>query len=181
MATILVVEDNPQNLKLTKVILESAGHTVLVADTATAAESEISKHVPDLILMDLALPGKDGYTLTRELRHRTETARLPILAVSSFAMPGDAEAALAAGCTAYLTKPIRRATLLERVDQLLGTRRSNAASKGASTDPPPAIEPDPTAAAPVPPAAAGAEGPLPSEPAPAVTSAPSPPSTGSAA
>jgi CheY-like chemotaxis protein len=121
MATILVVEDNPQNFKLTKVILEAAGHTVLSATTATEAEDRLSERRPDLILMDLALPGKDGYTLTRELRRRPETARLPILAVSSFAMPGDAERALEAGCTGYLTKPIRRALLLERVDELLGT------------------------------------------------------------
>jgi two-component system, cell cycle response regulator DivK len=139
MARILVVEDNPQNLKLTKVILTSAGHFVVSATTATDAEAAISEQLPDLILMDLALPGKDGYTLTRELRRRTETAALPILAVSAFAMPGDAERALAAGCTAYLTKPIRRATLLDEVATLLGAAPAGSPSptEGARGDPDP--------------------------------------------
>jgi two-component system, cell cycle response regulator DivK len=119
MATVLVVEDNPQNLKLTTVILTAAGHTVVAAHSAEEADAALAVSRPDLILMDIALPGKDGYTLTRELRARRSTAGLPILAVSSFAMPGDAERALAAGCSAYLTKPIRRAILLEQVDRLL--------------------------------------------------------------
>jgi|HubBroStandDraft_1064217.scaffolds.fasta_scaffold69922_2 two-component system cell cycle response regulator DivK len=121
MARILVVEDNPQNLKLATVILRAAGHSVVAARDASEFEHALAEHLPDLILMDLALPGKDGYTLTQELRQRPETATLPVLAVSSFAMRGDAERALAAGCTAYLTKPIRRASLLEFVDTLLGT------------------------------------------------------------
>jgi two-component system, cell cycle response regulator DivK len=119
MARILVVEDNPQNLKLATVILRAAGHTVVPARDASEVERALAERTPELILMDLALPGKDGYTLTRELRQRPETADLPVLAVSSFAMRGDAERALAAGCTAYLTKPIRRVSLLEYVDALL--------------------------------------------------------------
>jgi CheY-like chemotaxis protein len=138
MARILVVEDNPQNLKLTKVILEAAGHQVVGAPTASEAESAIAERTPDLILMDLALPGKDGYTLTRELRRRPPTEQLPILAVSSFAMPGDAERALAAGCTAYLTKPIHRAILLQHVDELLGS--------GVRPSAPPSEGPDGTSA-----------------------------------
>jgi two-component system, cell cycle response regulator DivK len=148
MATILVVEDNPQNLKLTKVILEAAGHHVLVAPTASEAESVIAEQPPDLILMDLALPGKDGYTLTRELRGRAPTAKLPILAVSSFAMPGDAERALSAGCTAYLTKPIRRAILLERVDELLGTGVVSSPVPGPGSDGNPTPRPGPSGANP---------------------------------
>ncbi|HTW40174.1 MAG TPA: response regulator [Thermoplasmata archaeon] len=124
MARILVIEDNPQNLKLTTIILKSAGHGVTGAMNATEAERSLATEVPDLIVMDVALPGKDGYTLTRELRQRPATARLPILALSAFAMPGDAEKALRAGCTDYLTKPVRRAPLLERIDHLLGTNRT---------------------------------------------------------
>jgi CheY-like chemotaxis protein len=119
MARILVVEDNPQNLKLSTIILQSQGHTVIPAVDSLEAERAIAVQVPDLILMDVALPGKDGYTLTRELRARPETAQLPILALSAFAMAGDAEKALEAGCTDYLTKPVRRAPLLERVGELL--------------------------------------------------------------
>ena len=134
MALILVVEDHPQNLKLTSIILKSQGHRVIGAPSALEAERAITSEVPDLIVMDVALPGKDGYTLTRELRRRPETARLPILALSAFAMPGDAEKALSAGCNDYLTKPIRRAALLERVERLL------AVSAGSSASPPPAPE-----------------------------------------
>jgi two-component system, cell cycle response regulator DivK len=122
MARILVVEDNPQNLKLATVILESDGHTVVPAVDSAGANRALSEQIPDLIVMDMALPGTDGYTLTRELRGRSDTSRLPILALSAFAMPGDAEKALAAGCSDYLTKPIRRAVLLECVASLLGSR-----------------------------------------------------------
>jgi two-component system, cell cycle response regulator DivK len=129
-AHVLVVEDNPQNLKLSRVILEAAGYQVSVAQTSFEADAAIALRTPDLILMDLSLPGKDGYTLTRELRQRPATARLPILALSSYAMPGDAERALTAGCTAYLTKPTRRALLLEQVAQLL---REASGSHGSDT------------------------------------------------
>jgi CheY-like chemotaxis protein len=121
MARILVVEDNPQNLKLTTVILQSGGHTVIPATDSSEAKRAIAAGPPDMIIMDVDLPGKDGYALTRELRVQTETARLPIVALSAFAMPGDAEKALDAGYTEYLTKPIRRAQLLARVAVLLGT------------------------------------------------------------
>jgi CheY-like chemotaxis protein len=122
MARILVVEDNPLNLELSTRILAAAGHHVIPARDAVEAERALGVGPPDLILMDIALPGKDGYTLVRELRHRPPTSHLPILAVSSFAMAGDAEKALAAGFTDYLTKPIRRAVLLERVNTLLGVQ-----------------------------------------------------------
>jgi len=132
MTRILVVEDNPQNLKLTTVILRARGFTVVPAVDSEAAERAIAEAVPDLVVMDVALPGKDGYELTRELRGRPETAHLPILAVSAFAMPGDAEKALTAGCDDYLTKPIQRAGLLERVDRLLGSESRSTASTPAS-------------------------------------------------
>jgi CheY-like chemotaxis protein len=119
MARILVVEDNPQNLKLTTVILESEGHTVLPAVDALEAERTLADGNPDLIVLDMALPGKDGYAFARELRANLATAPVPILAVSAFAMPGDADRARAAGCDDYLTKPIRRALLLERVNSML--------------------------------------------------------------
>jgi CheY-like chemotaxis protein len=128
MAHILVVEDNPQNLKLTTIILESGGHTVVPAVDSAETDRALEQRVPDMILMDMALPGTDGYSLARELRGRPETSQLPILALSAFAMPGDAERALAAGCSDYLTKPIRRAALLERVDALLASPGDGPAS-----------------------------------------------------
>jgi CheY-like chemotaxis protein len=121
MARILVVEDNPQNLRLAALLLRSDGHEIVAAADAWEAEDALGQGTrPDLILMDLGLPGKDGYALTRELRQRSDTAETPILAVTSFAMKGDRERAIEAGCTDYLTKPIDRLDLLRRVRRLLG-------------------------------------------------------------
>jgi CheY-like chemotaxis protein len=132
MARILVVEDNPQNLKLVSVLLKSAGHEVAAAVDAGEAEEALARQLPDLILMDLGLPGKDGYSLTRELRERPSTAELPILAVTSFAMKGDEGRAREAGCTAYLTKPLDRVVFLKQVDELLANPGGPAARSGAS-------------------------------------------------
>ena len=119
MTRILIVEDNPLNLKLASVILERAGFTVDRAADAEEAERSSGSARPDLILMDLGLPGKDGYVFTRELRQRADLRHTPILAVTSFAMKGDEAKALEAGCTAYLTKPINGRSLLARVRALL--------------------------------------------------------------
>ena len=122
MSQILIVEDNPTNLKLATVMLSSAGYETRGAADADEAEQAIAEQLPDLILMDLGLPGKDGYELTRELRARPPTREIPILAVTSFAMKGDRIKAMDAGCTAYLTKPINRRTLLDQVETLLEGR-----------------------------------------------------------
>jgi len=150
MARILVVEDNPQNLELATVILRAAGHDVVPARDAGEAEVALSKQLPALIVMDIALPGKDGYAIVRELRQRAGTAGLPVLAVSSFAMPGDAERAFAAGVSDYLTKPIRRAILLERVNALLpptprpaSKPSGSAPSSAVATAPGPPNDPAP--------------------------------------
>ena len=119
MARILIVEDNPLNLKLASVILRSAGHETQGAVDAIEATKLIAARVPDLILMDLGLPGKDGYEFTRELRGRPGTQTVPILAVTSFAMKGDSAKAMEAGCNGHLTKPIDRGSLLAEVAKLL--------------------------------------------------------------
>lgn len=119
MREILVVEDNPTNLKLATVMLTAAGYGIRGAVDAEEAAVAIAERVPDLILMDLGLPGKDGYEFTRELRARQETRTIPILAVTSFAMKGDRIKAMDAGCSAYLTKPINRQALLDQVEALL--------------------------------------------------------------
>jgi two-component system cell cycle response regulator len=116
---ILIVEDNPTNLKLATVVLAAAGYLTRGAVDAAEAAAAIAKKVPDLILMDLGLPGKDGYEFTRELRGRVETEAVPILAVTSFAMKGDRVKAMEAGCSGYLTKPINRQALLDQVESLL--------------------------------------------------------------
>lgn len=119
MAHILLVEDNPVNAKLAAVILRSQGHTVEAVADAVGARQTLKAHLPDLILMDLGLPGMDGYALTREIRRRPETARVPVLAVTSFAMKGDELKAREAGCSGYLTKPINRLEMLAEVRRLL--------------------------------------------------------------
>ena len=119
MARILVVEDNPVNLKLASVILRSEGYDTDGAVDAEEASEIIAERRPDLILMDLGLPGKDGYQFTRELRQRPETRDVPILAVTSFAMKGDRIKSVEAGCNGHLTKPIDRMALLDMVGRLL--------------------------------------------------------------
>jgi CheY-like chemotaxis protein len=132
MARILLVEDNPLNAKLASLILAQDGHQIEVAADAIEAERALKERVPDLILMDLGLPGKDGYTLTREIRKDPTTHDIPVLAVTSFAMKGDERRAMEAGCSGYLTKPIDRSRMLHAVHELLA-RRSTAEAAGGST------------------------------------------------
>jgi CheY-like chemotaxis protein len=116
---ILLVEDNPLNRKLATVILQNAGYQVDQAGDAVAAERSILRRRPDAILMDMGLPGKDGFTLTRELARDPITAQIPVLAVTSYAMKGDEQRAREAGCRGYLTKPINREELLRQCHGLL--------------------------------------------------------------
>ena len=129
MTRILIVEDNPQNLKLARVILEGAGYDAQGATDAHEAEMLLAQGTPDLILMDLGLPGKDGYAFTRELRGRPDTAQVPILAVTSYAMKGDRAKAMEAGCSGYLTKPIDRHLLLFQIQAALGARPPNGGGR----------------------------------------------------
>ncbi len=122
MARILVVEDNPSDLKLASAILKSERHEVVPARDAREAERILTQGTPDLIVIDLGLPGKDGVSLTRELRSRPETARLPIMAVTSYTREEDEWTALEAGCDAYLRKPIDRRAFLRGVSRLVTLR-----------------------------------------------------------
>ncbi|MGH7898921.1 MAG: response regulator [Candidatus Binatia bacterium] len=105
-ARILVVEDNPMNLELVRDILTAAGYEVLEAvDGATGVAVAVLER-PDLILMDLQLPGVDGFEATRQIRANRDLASVPIVAVTAHAMKGDDEKARAAGCDGFITKPI---------------------------------------------------------------------------
>ncbi len=106
MALILVVDDNPINLKLSSEILEMEGHAVIRAVCAEAALALLETMVPEMILLDIALPGMDGLALTRRLKADQRWHALPIVALSAFAMKGDAQKAIDAGCDGYITKPI---------------------------------------------------------------------------
>jgi CheY-like chemotaxis protein len=105
-ARILVVDDNPTNLKLVSDVLAFAGHEILKAVDAEEAQIVLTDTLPDLILMDIALPGMDGLTLTRQLKADARTRHIRIVALTAFAMKGDDQKALDAGCDGYITKPI---------------------------------------------------------------------------
>jgi len=103
---ILVVDDNPTNLKLVGYLLSSHGYEVRTAVDAPDALGQLAQFRPRLILLDLQLPGMDGFTLARRLRDDPAWRDVAIVAVTAFAMKGDEERAMAAGCDAYVTKPI---------------------------------------------------------------------------
>jgi len=105
-AKILVVDDNPTNLKLVSDLLEFEGHEILRAVDAEEAQDILGAILPDLILMDIALPGMDGLTLTRHLKADARTRHIRIVALTAFAMKGDDQKAFDAGCDDYITKPI---------------------------------------------------------------------------
>ncbi|MDE2136016.1 MAG: response regulator [Gammaproteobacteria bacterium] len=105
-ARILIVDDNPTNLKLASDVLRSEGFAVETAQDAEQAQRLLLQQLPDLILMDIALPGMDGLALTRRLKSESRFSHVPIVALTASAMRGDEERALAAGCAGYITKPI---------------------------------------------------------------------------
>lgn len=105
-APILIVDDNPLNLKLTQVALTVEGYQVRTATDAAEALAVLGSYRPRLILMDLQLPGMDGLELTRRLKADPATHEIRIVAITAFAMKGDEQKALAAGCDGYIAKPI---------------------------------------------------------------------------
>ena len=119
---ILLVEDNPVNRRLAEFLLRSQGYQVREATTAQEAFEILKTDRPDLILMDIQLPGMDGLEATRTLKDQPVTAEIPVIAVTSYAMKGDREKALAAGCAGYVTKPIDKNTLLQEVALRLGNK-----------------------------------------------------------
>jgi len=130
-ARILVVEDNPLNLELVADLLEANDFVVACARTGEEGRRLAREQPPDLILMDLSLPGLDGLAATKALRAELATRHLPIIALTAHAMKGDKELALQAGCDGYLTKPIDTRTFAGEVAGFLaaaGSRRSDAAA-----------------------------------------------------
>jgi CheY-like chemotaxis protein len=103
---ILIVDDNPTNLKLALCVLELEGYLVDQAVDAEQAMIFLRDTVPDLIFMDISLPGMDGLTLTRKLKAEDRFKHVPIVALTAYAMKGDKENALNAGCDGYIAKPI---------------------------------------------------------------------------
>jgi two-component system, cell cycle response regulator DivK len=106
MAKILVVEDNPTNITLAIFLLESAGHTVLSASDAEVGLTLARDQQPDLILMDIQLPGMDGLQATMLLKRDQATRAIPVIALTALVMKGDEERIRAAGCDGYIAKPL---------------------------------------------------------------------------
>jgi two-component system cell cycle response regulator DivK len=115
MATVLIVEDNAANMTLAIFLLESAGHRVLSATDAEAGLALARSSHPDLILMDIQLPGIDGLAATKQLKADTETRAIPVIALTALAMKGDEERIRAAGCDGYIGKPMRYKEFLSTV------------------------------------------------------------------
>ena len=113
---ILYIEDNEQNLYLITYLLRAKGYDVIQARSGEEGIALAQQRLPDLILLDIQLPGMDGYEIARRLRSCPEVRRIPIVAVTSYAMVGDREKALAAGCDGYIEKPIDPATFLLQVE-----------------------------------------------------------------
>jgi two-component system cell cycle response regulator DivK len=120
-AQILVVEDTPINMKLVSMLLVKSGYRVLQADNASDGIALAQTHQPDLILMDIQLPGMDGLTATRLLKADQATLHIRIVALTAFAMKGDEEKIMAAGCDGYIAKPIEYKKFLAEVEQHLAS------------------------------------------------------------
>ena len=116
---ILVVDDNPSNVKLATFVLRARGYEVRQAINAEQAMAEITTRPPRLILMDIQLPGTDGLTLTRLLKGDPRTSEIIIIAFTAYAMQGDSEKSLEAGCDGHLTKPIDTQTFADEVAAFL--------------------------------------------------------------
>jgi CheY-like chemotaxis protein len=116
---VLVVEDNEKNLYLVTFILERMGHRVVAARTGEAGVDLVEVERPDLVLMDIQLPGIDGLETTRRIRATEFGARVPIVALTSYALVGDREQVLGAGCTGYIEKPIDPETIMAQIEGYL--------------------------------------------------------------
>ena len=119
MARVLIIEDHPANMKLATFLLKNAGHEVLTAVDAETGLTQARAEQPDLILMDIQLPGMDGLAATTILKKDPGTAAIPIIALTAMAMKEDREKTLEAGCDAYITKPLRYKDLYDAIVRLL--------------------------------------------------------------
>ncbi len=118
---ILMIEDHEENRNLLRDVLTKVGYEIIEAVTGEEGVAFAELYLPDLILMDIALPGLDGYEATRRIRANPALRHIPIIAVTSYALSGDDVKALEAGCNAYVTKPFNprelRATIREHLPQ----------------------------------------------------------------
>ena len=118
-ARILLIEDNPQNRYLAKFLLEQRGHHVIEAETGPLGLAMAAETSPDIILLDIQLPGMDGHAVARALKSDSALKLIPIIAVTSYAMAGDREKCLEAGAEGYIEKPINPETFVAEVERFL--------------------------------------------------------------
>jgi len=116
---VLIIEDNELNRKLITSLLHLKNYQVLEAEDAESGIEMARKYVPDLILMDIQLPGMDGLTATRVLKNDIDLKNIPIVAVTSYAMSGDEDKAIAAGCVGYITKPIETREFIKSISEYI--------------------------------------------------------------
>jgi two-component system, cell cycle response regulator DivK len=119
MLQVLVIEDTPLNMELVVTILQQAGHVPLQAETAARGLALARSAQPDVILMDVQLPDMDGLSATRMLKADPMTGDIPVIALTAFAMKGDEEKSIAAGCDGYVTKPVRYKELLTMLNTVM--------------------------------------------------------------
>jgi CheY-like chemotaxis protein len=127
--SILVVEDNPLNAKLTRLVLQQEGCRVETAPNATEALEILSRFRPSVILMDLQLPGMDGFELTRRIKQDPVLDGVLVIALTAYAMKGDEDKAFAAGCDGYISKPIETRTLLSKILACLSRHGESAVGR----------------------------------------------------
>lgn len=130
MKKILVVEDNEINMYLCSRILKSSGYEVIEARSGEEGVELTIKEKPDLIIMDIQLPGIDGLEATKKIRESKAVEKIPIIALSSYAMAGDREKALKAGCTGYIEKPINPETFISEIKKFLEVKNKKNNSGG---------------------------------------------------
>lgn len=118
-ARILLIEDNPQNRYLARFLLEQRGHEILQAETGPEGLDLADELRPDLILLDIQLPGMDGHAVAHALKNNPRLKAIPIVAVTSYAMVGDREKCLAAGAEGYIEKPINPESFVAEVERFL--------------------------------------------------------------
>jgi two-component system cell cycle response regulator DivK len=124
MFKVLIVEDNPANLTLATFLLQTAGYTVVSATNAEAGVALTRTEQPDLVLMDIQLPGMDGLEGTALLKGDESTRTIPVIALTALAMKGDEERIMAAGCDGYIAKPLDYKDFLAKVARRLSLPRS---------------------------------------------------------
>lgn len=124
MKKVLVIEDNADNLRLISYALRHSGYEVIPALTGEDGVALAARERPFIIIVDINLPGMDGLETARRIRASTADGRIPIVAITSYAMAGDRDRILQAGCTAYFEKPINPLTIVEEIHDAIGLKKA---------------------------------------------------------